>query len=504
MAAPDSISASIQPAYGIRSQFVTDVPRRRSPSKAALKTCIMMAVDATAVLSAFSLASAFRFDLSPSEWLQGHLGMMMGQNFPIYPGYLFFFLATLLMINRRDGLYGPLQAHASLHEQRKMVQACFGAGLLLCGGLYMMHNDSVSRGFVAWFIALTTVFLCLLRAFWRWSLYRNYERGVDTRNVLVVGTSPMGNAVRKQLQRSGHLGRVFKGFIKTANEASSAEGHEFVLGDLTQISSLARQHFVDEMIIAERCDTEMVLNLVGMARQLDIEMLVIPGFYDEITPEAPVEYVGNFPVVSLHRRNDRHLSGLFKRAWDIVLSCALLVLLLPALLIIAIIVKLDSPGPVFYVSHRIGKKGRVFPCFKFRTMVVNADELKLSLASLNERDGLLFKIKNDPRVTRAGQILRKFSLDELPQLCNVLFGDMSLVGPRPPLASEVGRYELEHFRRLEVLPGITGLWQVRARQDPSFSRYLALDLAYVENWSFWLDLKILIKTAEVVFRGTGC
>jgi lipopolysaccharide/colanic/teichoic acid biosynthesis glycosyltransferase len=117
---------------------------------------------------------------------------------------------------------------------------------------------------------------------------------------------------------------------------------------------------------------------------------------------------------------------------------------------------------------------------------------------------LLFKIKNDPRVTRAGQILRKFSLDELPQLCNVLFGDMSLVGPRPPLASEVGRYELEHFRRLEVLPGITGLWQVRARQDPSFSRYLALDLAYVENWSFWLDLKILIKTAEVVARGTGC
>jgi len=137
-------------------------------------------------------------------------------------------------------------------------------------------------------------------------------------------------------------------------------------------------------------------------------------------------------------------------------------------------------------------------------MVTNADQLRHKLASLNERDGLLFKIKNDPRVTRAGQILRKFSLDELPQLCNVLFGDMSLVGPRPPLASEVGRYELEHFRRLEVLPGITGLWQVRARQDPSFSRYLALDLAYVENWSFWLDLKILIKTAEVVARGTGC
>jgi exopolysaccharide biosynthesis polyprenyl glycosylphosphotransferase len=503
MAAPDSISDSIGPAYG-SLQFGTDVTRRRSPSEAALKTYLMMAVDVVAVLSAFSLASVFRFDLSPSEWLQGHLGLLMGRDVPLYPGYLCFFLATLLIINRRDGLYGPLHAHASLHEQRKMVQACSGAGLLLCGGLYMMHNSTVSRGFVAWFIALTTVFLCLLRAFWRWSVYRNYERGVGTRNVLVLGATPMGNAVRKQLQRSGHLGRVFKGFIQTTDGASVAEDKEFVLGDLKQVASIARQYFVDEIIVAERCATDVLLNLVGMARQLDIEMLVIPGFYDEITPESPVDYVGNLPVVALHRRNHRLLSRLLKRAWDIVLSCFLLVLLLPSLVIIAIVIKLDSPGPIFYVSHRIGKKGRVFACFKFRTMVANADQLRHSLASLNERDGLLFKIKNDPRVTGAGTILRKFSLDELPQLCNVLFGDMSLVGPRPPLASEVGLYELEHFRRLEVLPGITGLWQVRARQDPSFSRYLALDLAYVENWSFWLDLKILIKTAEVVARGTGC
>jgi lipopolysaccharide/colanic/teichoic acid biosynthesis glycosyltransferase len=137
-------------------------------------------------------------------------------------------------------------------------------------------------------------------------------------------------------------------------------------------------------------------------------------------------------------------------------------------------------------------------------MVANADQLRDALASLNERDGVLFKIKQDPRLTRVGRILRKFSLDELPQLVNVLCGDMSMVGPRPPLANEVGQYELEHFRRLEVLPGITGLWQIRARQDPSFHRYVALDLAYVENWSFWLDLKILLKTAEVVVRGTGC
>lgn len=504
MAAPDSISDSIRPSFDGPAHFGIEGARHRSPSKAALKTCVMMAVDLMAILLAFSLASIFRFDLWPADWLQKHLGLTMGGHLPLDPGYLVFFLAALLIINRRDGLYGPLQGRASLDEQRKTVQASFGAGLLLCGGLYTMHNSSVSRGFVAWFIALTTVFLCLLRAFWRWSLYRNYERGIDTRNVLILGANHMGNAVRKQLQRSGHLGRVFKGFIKTTDGSSVAETREFMVGDLTQISSITRQYFVDEIIITERCSPEVVLNLVSMARQLDVEMLVIPGFYDEITPDAPVEYVGNLPVVALHRRNDRHLGRLFKRTWDIALSSFFLVLLLPTFLIIALVIRLDSPGPVFYVSQRIGKKGRVFPCFKFRTMVANADLLRHDLVSLNEREGLLFKIKNDPRMTGAGRILRKFSLDELPQLCNVLLGDMSLVGPRPPLASEVGRYELEHLRRLEVLPGITGLWQVRARQDPSFSRYLALDIAYVENWSFWLDLKILIKTAEVVARGTGC
>jgi exopolysaccharide biosynthesis polyprenyl glycosylphosphotransferase len=367
----------------------------------------------------------------------------------------------------------------------------------------VMRNITVSRGFVAWFISLTTVFLCVLRALWRRLVYRNYERGIDTRNVLIVGTGHIGNALRKQLARSGHFGRVFKGFIEGSGGEPAAESDEFVIGSLKQLTSLARTHFIDEIIVAERSSTAAIIELVDVARQLDIEVLVIPGLYDELTPEAHIEYLGNFPVVALHRRNGRIIGHLLKRIWDLVLSSFLLLVLLPTFVTIAILIAIDSPGPVFYISHRIGKKGRVFSCFKFRTMVANAEQLKETLASLNERDGILFKIKKDPRLTKIGVVLRKFSLDELPQLFNVLCGDMSLVGPRPPLANEVGRYELEHLRRLEVLPGITGLWQVRARQDPSFDRYVALDLAYVENWSFWLDLKILIKTTEVVLRGTG-
>jgi lipopolysaccharide/colanic/teichoic acid biosynthesis glycosyltransferase len=179
------------------------------------------------------------------------------------------------------------------------------------------------------------------------------------------------------------------------------------------------------------------------------------------------------------------------------------VLLSPVLLAIAIAVRSDSPGPIFYGSERIGKKARVFRCLKFRTMVPDAERRRTEVLHMNERDSVLFKITNDPRITRTGRFLRKYSLDELPQLINVLRGDMSMVGPRPPIASEVKRYELNHLRRLDVVPGITGLWQVQARQDPSFDSYISLDTAYIENWSLWLDIKILVRTVGVVIAGTG-
>jgi exopolysaccharide biosynthesis polyprenyl glycosylphosphotransferase len=218
---------------------------------------------------------------------------------------------------------------------------------------------------------------------------------------------------------------------------------------------------------------------------------------------TPIEYLGVFPVVSLHRRNPRTIALILKRVVDIALSLVALTAVFPLMVAIACFIRMTSEGPIFFVSERIGKRGRVFPCFKFRTMVKDAEKLKKNLTAMNERDGILFKVSNDPRVTRLGRFLRKYSLDELPQFFNVLRGEMSIVGPRPPIASEVEKYDLEHFRRLEVLPGLTGLWQIQARQDASFAKYIALDTAYVENWSFWLDLKILVRTAEVVVRGTG-
>ena len=460
-----------------------------------------MGSDVLAVLVALSGALKIGVDrfLGAGEGVR----TLVGRGTPIswLVGYLACFIAALLLVSHYQGLYGHMLNYSALHEQRRTVQSGAVAGLLLCGALYVTHDTEISRTVVLCFIGLSTVFTCVNRAFWRVYMFRRYERGIDASNVVILGATGIGLALQKQIANNQHLGRVFKGFVQLSDAQGVPEG---CLGTLDQLRCMARQHFIDEIIIAEPCSMAVARDLIDLAREMRLEILVVPGFYDGITPEAQIEYLGDFPVVSLHRRTEKVIAYFFKRISDVILSLAALLFSLPVLAAIAIAIKLDSPGPVLYVSERVGKKGRIFRCFKFRTMVIDAEQRKQALAAQNERSGgVLFKIKNDPRITRIGARLRKYSVDELPQFLNVLRGDMSLVGPRPPLAAEVAKYEIEHFRRLEVLPGLTGLWQIRARQDPSFERYVALDLAYVENWSFWLDMKILIHTTGVVMRGTG-
>jgi exopolysaccharide biosynthesis polyprenyl glycosylphosphotransferase len=320
--------------------------------------------------------------------------------------------------------------------------------------------------------------------------------------VLIVGAGRVGHALRNHLDSLQHLGYRFKGFV-ALTEREAELGDVEVIGDVRNCLSLARSLFVDEIFFSVPGDKKLIIGIVEEARQAGIDVRVVPDLYDGLAWNASVEYIGQFPTIPLHRREFPIGGFLIKRVLDITLSSIALSLLSPIMLAIAIAVRLDSRGPIFYRAHRIGRKGRTFSCYKFRTMVQDADKLKEKLAHMNERDSVLFKISNDPRITRVGRILRKYSLDELPQFYNVLRGDMSLVGPRPPIAREVEQYELDHLRRLEVLPGITGLWQVEARQDPSFDSYISLDTAYVDNWSLWLDLKILARTVGVVFAGTG-
>ena len=416
--------------------------------------------------------------------------------------YILWYAVCLIFFTRSYGLYGPIQGRSGLHEQRMTIQASLTAGLVLCGTLYLASGTGVSRLVVMLTVLFSTMLLCVRRALERRSFYRRSLAGIETRNVLIVGAGRVGHALRNHLDSLQHLGYRFKGFVALTEREAELDDADIV-GDVRNCLSLARSLFVDEIFFSVPGDKKLIINTVEEARQAGIDVRVVPDLYDGLAWNATVEYIGQFPTIPLHRRDFPIGAFLLKRMLDITVSSIALLALSPIMLAIAIAVRFDSEGSIFYRAHRIGRKGRTFACYKFRTMVKDADKLKEKLAHMNERDSVLFKITNDPRITRVGRILRKYSLDELPQFYNVLRGDMSLVGPRPPIAREVEQYDIEHLRRLNVLPGITGLWQVEARQDPSFDSYISLDTAYVENWSLWLDMKILARTVGVVFAGTG-
>ncbi|MGB8845758.1 MAG: sugar transferase, partial [Terracidiphilus sp.] len=301
-----------------------------------------------------------------------------------------------------------------------------------------------------------------------------------------------------------HLGFTFKGFIElpgSATRTQMAPGD--IVGTLDSLFQNARKQFIDEIFFTTPCERSIVQDVLAQARVHGVDLRVVPDMYDSVAWNSPIEYIGQFPTMPLHRGEVPELGFVFKRVFDTIFSVLTLTLISPLLVAVAIAIKFDSPGPVFYTSDRIGKKGVVFRCIKFRTMVTDADTRRAEIMHMNERDDVLFKVSNDPRITRLGRFLRKYSLDELPQFFNVLAGDMSIVGPRPPLAGEVHKYDLSHLRRLDVTPGITGLWQVQGRQDPSFASYVSLDVSYIDNWSIWLDFKIILRTIAVVFSGTG-
>ena len=417
-------------------------------------------------------------------------------------GYLLVFSLYLVLFARIFGLYRSPDGRSGLNEQRLVVQTTLTSGLMLCGTLYVMKEYTVSRVVVALTIVITLAFLMARRAIERKMMQRRFLQGRETRNVLIVGHGRVAHALRNHLLALPHMGFRFMGFVSLNEDAEDAANSQ-IIGNIENCVALARSLFVDEIYFSTPADKQTVVGVVEEARAIGIEVRVVPDLYDGLAWNAPVEFIGQFPTIPLHQREFPRGAFLIKRVLDVLLSTLALLAMTPVMLLIALLIRMDSPGPIFYRAARIGRKGRTFTCYKFRTMVARADKMREDLAHKNERDGILFKMSNDPRITRVGVWLRKYSLDELPQFFNVLMGDMSLVGPRPPLASEVKQYDLAHLRRLDVLPGITGLWQVEARQDPSFDSYISLDTAYVENWNLMLDLRILARTIGVVLGGTG-
>jgi len=336
---------------------------------------------------------------------------------------------------------------------------------------------------------------------WRWQKRRRDGRpqpGGELRNVLIVGAGGVGRRVAAYVKGHPEAGRTMCGFLD--NERPLGNG---VVGRVSDLARLARTGFVDEVILAAPHDHGLTQEVLRESRRLRLDLEIVPELFGCTPTGREVERVGDSLVICVHAERLPEVGLVLKRVVDVIGAGLALTVLSPVLAGIAGLIKLDSPGPVLYCAQRAGRKGRRFRCYKFRTMVSDADALKQHLRRNNQRAGPFFKIKDDPRITRLGRFLRRYSLDELPQLWNVLKGDMSLVGPRPHPLDDVAGYEIEHLARLDVTPGITGLWQVTARRDPSFQRGMELDREYIRTWSLGSDLRILLKTFLAVVQGSG-
>jgi exopolysaccharide biosynthesis polyprenyl glycosylphosphotransferase len=401
--------------------------------------------------------------------------------------------ALITLVGYTEGLNYPT---TELREQaRILTKSVSAATSVLCLAYFLQGASWIVGGLFC--LAGLLHFGALWG--WRWRFAEHERAGVktDARNVLIVGANRVGRHIAAYIQKNPG-GRRLCGIIDDEKPLSNG-----VVGRIPDLARLARQHFVDEIILAAPRDSDVTPQVLNEARRLRLDVEIVPELFGFGPAESEIEQVGGMPVICLHTERLPAVGLFVKRALDVLVAALALSLCAPLLAAIGILIKLDSPGPVFYRAQRAGRKGRSFFCCKFRTMVRNADQLRASLRQHNEREGPIFKLSADPRITHLGRYLRLYSLDELPQLWNVLKGEMSLVGPRPHRLDEFASYEMSHLGRLDITPGITGLWQVTARRDPSFHRAMELDREYIRSWNLGLDFRILLKTIVVVMQGSG-
>ncbi|MGY1774408.1 sugar transferase [Geodermatophilus sp. SYSU D00804] len=366
----------------------------------------------------------------------------------------------------------------------------------------------VARGLVVLTLPLATLFTLLGRVAHRHWLRRERQQGQYLQTTILVGAREPVAALDEQLQRSPHQGyRVIGCCLPVAEQSRGIDAFNGlpVLGGVADVADVVKRFEVDTVAVLPGPDIHgAVLRRLGwQLEDTEAELLLAPAVTDVVGPRVHIRPVAGLPLLHMERPELTGVRRFTKELVDRSAAAIGLLVLAPALLAIAVAVRLDSRGPVLFRQERIGRCGETFTMLKFRSMVQDAPRLVEQLAAANEGNGVLFKMKADPRVTSVGRVLRRYSFDELPQLINVLRGDMSLVGPRPPLAKEVEQYGADMHRRFLVKPGLTGLWQVSGRSDLSWDDSVRIDVRYVENWSLALDLMILWKTVGAVLRGSG-
>jgi exopolysaccharide biosynthesis polyprenyl glycosylphosphotransferase len=379
--------------------------------------------------------------------------------------------------------------------------------ILIHAALYLFRRPDVSRSLV-WIFGITYAVLVISGR-----LFLFYYKGSLRRLLgkyhyfLIIGTGKEALELAQLIERAESLGLRLLGFVHPSMSNAPSPGglsRGYPVHSLSEVNHLLREHVVDEVVVAvEKQDLDRLEPVLRDCELEGVKTRLHLNFLPSLTSKVTLEHIEHVPLLTLSTTPQDEMQLFLKRVLDTVAASTFIVLFSPLLLLIALLVKVTSSGPVLYRQTRCGLGGRRFTLYKFRSMVQGADEMRSQIAHLNEVDGPVFKISGDPRCTRLGRWLRRASLDELPQLWNVLRGDMSFVGPRPPVPDEVKEYKPWQRRRLRMRPGLTCLWALEGRSTLNFERWMQLDLSYIDRWSLWLDAKIFVKTIPHVLFGRG-
>ena len=462
---------------------------------------LLVVTDVFLINAAFGMAYYLRYEL---QWLRD-LDPSTYRRFDAYLPFALILTLLLLFAYRVDGAY-DIRRDSSLVEEAYRITAGTATAIIIMVAIAFFTRPQLNSRLIYVYTGIfIPVFLIVSRIVFRAWLWRLRRRGIGVDRLLIVGAGEVGRMVMRSVVARPELGYEIVGFLDDdPGKSNTALGRLRGLGTLDSLQDVLKSMPIDEVIVALPWHAHRkIVQVVQEVQQANVRPRIVPDLFALMLGRVQLDQINGIPLIGMQPVAITGFNLAVKRLLDVLVSILALTLAAPFWLLIPIAIKLDSPGPVLFNQVRIGRAGRSFVVHKFRSMVVDAEEQKDSLRSLNEADGPLFKIKEDPRTTRVGRLIRRTSLDELPQFLNVLKGDMSLVGPRPALPEEVAQYEEWHKRRLEASPGITGLWQVSGRSLVGFEEMVLLDTFYCENWSFGLDLKILFKTIPRVILGEG-
>jgi exopolysaccharide biosynthesis polyprenyl glycosylphosphotransferase len=481
------------------TQEIPPFPRRKNP----IPRNFLPLLDLVLALVAFGLAYVARYDLTifrpvldPSS-----------ASFAPYVPYALVYAGMLYVLHYGNGLYRNVRGRSWLEEVYTVINGVTSATVILLAMFFVFQPLVTSRLMLVYVAAITIMLLALARAIYRMVLAHLRNKGIGVQRVLIVGAGETGQAVLRVMMARKDLGYQVIGYVDDNPDRGSVDlGRVKGLGNLENMRSTIRKYHVDLVVITLPWSYhDRILSLVRTARKAGAEVRAVPDVFQLNMRQVQVENLDGIPLLGIGG-DEQRISGphrLLKRAIDLGLIALALPVLIVILAVTALAIRLEGPGPILYRARRVGEGGREFDMFKFRSMIPDAEKYRRQLVEATGEDPRHPKIKNDPRITRVGALIRAASIDELPQLINVVRGEMSLVGPRPPTPDEVALYEPWHRQRLQAIPGITGLWQISGRSDVPFDEMCLLDIYYIENRSVKLDLQILIMTLPHVLLRRG-